>query len=262
MGHGYSMRAKADSSAEIYIYEDVGEGWFGGVSAKQFAEDLKALGKVGTIDLRINSYGGEVFDGLAIYRQLVDHPARIVAHIDGVAASIASVIAMAADEIRIAEAGFVMIHPAQGGVLGSAGDMRYMAELLDKITGSITEVYVGRTKSTAEQIAAWIEADTWFTADEALDAGFADVIDVNMLLAAHADADAHRAKFGETMRNATANRQSMRPAAQELTRLQEAADLIARPSPDLGPNHRAAAAAVAKMSARLTLSGNKATQTA
>src|ERR1044072_9600498 len=101
MGAGFSIKAKGNSEAEILIYEDVGEGWFGGVTAKQFAEDLKALGKVDTINLRINSAGGDVFDGLAIYRRLVDHPARVITHIDGLAASIASVIAMSGNEIRI-----------------------------------------------------------------------------------------------------------------------------------------------------------------
>jgi len=253
MGNGYSIRAKGSGAGEIYIYEDVGEGWFGGVSARQFADDLKALGPITTLDCRINSYGGEVFDGLAIYRQLVEHPARVVMHIDGVAASIASVIAMAGDEIRIAEAGFMMIHPAQGGVLGSAKDMRDMAELLDKITSSIANVYERRTSSTAEQIAAWIAADTWFTAADALAAGFVDAIDENMLLAARADIDAHRARFGEDQRAAAANRQNLRPASQEVARLRDAAALLVPKIPSPGPKHQAAAEMVARMGAKLTL---------
>lgn len=123
MGQGYRISAKANE-ADVLIYEDVGDSWFGGVSAKQFADDLKALGKVDTINLRLNSAGGDVFDGLAIYRQLVDHPARVITHIDGIAASIASVIAMAGTEIRIAEAGFLMIHDAWGMQMGNADDMR------------------------------------------------------------------------------------------------------------------------------------------
>src|SRR5262245_27525916 len=111
------MKARAEE-AEVYIYEDVGSGWFGGVSAKQFADDLRALGQVQTINVHINSAGGEVFDGVAIYHTLVQHPARVVSHVDGLAASIASVIAMAGDEIRITEAGMFMIHNARGGVVG------------------------------------------------------------------------------------------------------------------------------------------------
>jgi ATP-dependent Clp protease protease subunit len=195
MGAGYSIRAKADA-AEIYIYEDVGAGWFGGVSAKDFAADLKALGSVSQIALRINSYGGEVFDGLAIYRQLAEHPAHITSHIDGIAASIASVIAMAGDTIEIAEAGFMMIHPAQGGCMGCADDMRQMADLLDTITASIADVYVARTGQTASDVLTMMEAETWLTAQDCVDKGFANSIVPNMRLAAHGEISEHH-KFGK-----------------------------------------------------------------
>lgn len=192
MGAGYSIKAKGNASAEIYIYEDVGEGWFGGVSAKQFAMDLKGLGSVQTIDVRINSGGGDVFDGLAIYRQLVDHPARVVAHIDGLAASIASVIAMAGDEIRISQAGFVMIHDAWGLAVGNAGDMRQMADVLETTSGSITDVYVARTRQDRGDIRNWMEAETWFTGAEAVDNGFADSMDENLKVAARFDPGKHK----------------------------------------------------------------------
>lgn len=186
MGQGYRISAKANE-ADVLIYEDVGDSWFGGVSAKQFADDLKALGKVDTINLRLNSAGGDVFDGLAIYRQLVDHPARVITHIDGIAASIASVIAMAGTEIRIAEAGFLMIHDAWGMQMGNADDMRRMADLLHTTTGSIADVYKARTPNTPAQIKAWMAAETWFTAAEAIDNGFASVIAPNMRVAARVE---------------------------------------------------------------------------
>lgn len=192
MGAGYSMKARAEE-ADIYIYEDVGSGWFGGVSAKQFAADLKALGAVTTINLHLNSYGGEVFEGLAIYRQLADHSARIVAHIDGIAASIASVIAMAADEILITESGFIMIHDASGGVFGRAEDMRKVADLLDTITGTISDLYVGRTGMAAPAVRQLMAAETWMTAAEAVANGFADSIVENLRVAAHSgDLSKHR----------------------------------------------------------------------
>lgn len=172
MGLGYRINAKATDRAEILIYEDVGEGWFGGVSAKQFAADMKALGDVKTIDVRINSYGGDVFDGLAIYRQLADHKARVVVHIDGVAASIASVIAMAGDEINIAAPAFLMIHNAWGMALGSPEDMRSVADRLEAVSGAIADVYVSRTGKGAADIKSWMDEEKWFTADEAFDAGF------------------------------------------------------------------------------------------
>jgi ATP-dependent Clp protease, protease subunit len=186
MGAGYSVKARGNASAEIYIYEDVGESWFGGVTAKQFATDLKDLGAVQNIDVRINSAGGDVFDGLAIYRLLVDHPARVVAFVDGMAASIASVIAMAADEIRINAAGFIMVHDAWGVSIGNAAEMRQMADLLETTSGSITDVYVARTKNARTQVRAWMEDETWFTGAEAVEAGFAGVLD-ELKVAAHVD---------------------------------------------------------------------------
>ncbi|WP_337186589.1 head maturation protease, ClpP-related [Phenylobacterium sp.] len=186
MGAGYSMTAKGEE-AEVFIYEDVGAGWLGGVSAKQFAADLKALGSVNTINLRINSYGGEVFDGVAIYTQLKNHPARVVAHIDGVAASIASVIAMAGDEIRMAEAGFLMIHNASGVVFGEAKDMRKVADLLDTVTATIADVYHARTGQDLDAIRSYMDDETWFTAAEAHELLFVDAIEENLRVAASGD---------------------------------------------------------------------------
>jgi ATP-dependent Clp protease protease subunit len=187
MGAGYSMKARAEE-AEVFIYEDIGESWFGGVSAKQFTTDLKALGVgVKTINLHLNCYGGEVFDAVAIYRQLVDHPARVVTHIDGVAASSGATIAMAGDEIRITEAGFLMIHNASGGMFGEAKEMRQLADLLDTISATIGDVYAGRTGNTAEQIAAWMGATTWMTAAEAVERKFADQVVENLRVAASGD---------------------------------------------------------------------------
>jgi len=186
MGAGYSMKARADE-AEVYIYEDIGSGWFGGVSAKQFADDLRALGSVQTINLHINSYGGEVFDGVAIYRTLVDHPARVVTHIDGVAASSAATVAMAGDEIRITEAGFLMIHNASGGVWGEARDMRQMADLLDTISSTIADVYAARSGQSHQQVTTWMAAETWMTAAETVERGFAHMVVENLRLAASAD---------------------------------------------------------------------------
>jgi ATP-dependent protease ClpP protease subunit len=192
MGSGYSIRAKANNEAEVFLYEDIGQGWFGGVSAKQFADDLKAVGKVNTIHVRINSYGGDVFDGLAIYRQLIDNSAKVVAHIDGVAASIASIIAMAGEEIYISEAGQLMIHNAWGVVMGSSDDMRRMADQLDATSGALADVYVARTKNDIAKVKLWMAEETWFIGKEAVDAGFADTVAENMRIAAHADASKHR----------------------------------------------------------------------
>jgi ATP-dependent Clp protease protease subunit len=185
MGAGYSIKARG-KSADIFIYEDVGQGWFGGVSAKDFAADLKKLGDVDTINLHLNSPGGDVFDGIAIYRLLVDHKARIVVHIDGLAASIASVIAMAGDEISISEAGFVMIHNASGLAFGDANEMRRLANLLETINGTIADVYHSRTGKERDELLALMEAETWMTATEAVEMGFATKLVENMRVAAKA----------------------------------------------------------------------------
>jgi ATP-dependent Clp protease protease subunit len=187
MGAGFSIYAKdSGKRAEIYIYEDVGEGWFGGFTAKQFSSELTALGKSLTqIDLHINSYGGDVFDGLAIYNLLVQHPARVHSHVDGVAASIASVITMAGDEVHVAENAQLMIHNAWGIAMGDAEAMRKRADLLDSVTGKIADVYVARTKMSSKDVRAMMAEETWLTAEDALAKGFADSITENMRIAAY-----------------------------------------------------------------------------
>lgn len=181
---GYRVLARGDR-AEVYLYGVIGQDWFGeGITAKQFADDLKKLKDVKTIDLRINSEGGDVFAGKAMYTLLVEHKARVVTHIDGLAASAASYIAMAGDEIRIAEGAFIMIHGAWTVAVGNAQDMRRTADLLETVNGTIRDVYVARTKREAKQVDDWMEAETWFTAREALDNGFADKIVENLRVAA------------------------------------------------------------------------------
>jgi ATP-dependent Clp protease protease subunit len=184
MGAGYRINARAAAGAEIYIYEEVGQSWDGGVTAKQVADDLKAIGRVSRIDLRINSLGGDVSEGLAIYRLLVENGARIVAHVDGWAASIASVIAMAGAEINIAESGAMMIHDAWGIAVGNAADFRRRADLLDQMSEAIADVYVARTGHSASDVRAWMRAETWFRGQEAVDRRFADTVMENFRAAA------------------------------------------------------------------------------
>jgi ATP-dependent Clp protease, protease subunit len=183
MGAGYRMAARAKGEAEVLIYEDVG-GWFGGVTAKDFYADLRALGSVETLNVRINSMGGEVFEGLAIYRHLAEHKATKIVHVDGIAASIASIIAMAGSEIRVAEAGRMMIHDAAGLAWGTAAAVREIADRLESITGSLTDIYVARTGIAREKLRTWMEAETWFTAQEAVNAGLATHVAENIRVAA------------------------------------------------------------------------------
>lgn len=189
-----SFKNKGKSSAEILIYEDIGESWFGGISAKTFAEKLRGLGNVDTIDVRISSYGGDVFDGLAIYRNLVEHKARVVTHVDGVAASIASVIAMAGSEIHIGASAQIMIHDAWAMAMGNAADMRDMANLLDTTSGAIADVYVARTGRGRDEIRDLMLAETWMIGAEAVEAKFATTVAENLKVAAKFDPTKHKFK--------------------------------------------------------------------
>lgn len=182
---GYRVVNRGSDRAEIYLYGIIGADWFGdGVTAKKFADDLKALGSVKTIDLRINSEGGSVFDGKAMYSLLVEHKAKIITHIDGLAASAASFIAMAGDEIEIAEGGFVMIHNAWMFAMGDARELRRTAELLDTVNGTILDVYAARTKGDKKEIARMMDDETWLTAADAVKHGFADKMVENLKVAA------------------------------------------------------------------------------
>lgn len=172
--------AQAESkSAEIYLYDVLGEDLFGGVSAKDFAERIDALGPLDTITVRINSPGGSVFDGNAIYNTLKRNAARKVIEIEGVAASAASYVAMIGDEINIAENAFMMIHQAQGFAVGPESEMRRMADILDKMDESISAIYAKRTGRKPETMMRMMVDETWFTAQEAYDAKFVDNIRPN-----------------------------------------------------------------------------------
>lgn len=183
---GYKMAKKGGDRAEIYLYGMIGTDWFGdGVSAKKFADDLKALGKgIKNIDLRINSEGGDVFAGKTMYTLLQAHEAKIFVHVDGLAASAASFVAMAGDEIAIAEGAFMMIHNAWTWAVGGADDLRESAKLLDAINGTLVDVYTARTKNTAADVKKWMDAETWMTGKECLERGFATEVVENKKVAA------------------------------------------------------------------------------
>ena len=174
MNRGYSVKAKANKQADIYIYEEIGDGWYGGVSARQFAKDLRDLGDLDQINLKINSPGGNVFDGNAIYNLLKQHKARVIVSIDGLAASIASVVAMAGDEITIAENALMMVHNAWGFAIGNAKELREVADTLDKVNDTIVATYLNRTRKEEAEIRRLMDAETWMSATEAIEHGFAD----------------------------------------------------------------------------------------
>jgi ATP-dependent protease ClpP protease subunit len=167
----YQMTNAAQAS-DVRIYDVIGM-W--GVTSEQFVSDLAKITSP-VINLHLNTPGGQIMAATAIHNALKDHPAKVVVHIDGMAASAGAFIAMAGDEIRIAPNGYMMIHNAQGEGMGYADDLRKQADLLDKMTGNIAEMYAKRTgKPKAEWLAAMAD-ETWYTAQEAVDAKLADSI--------------------------------------------------------------------------------------
>ena len=183
MNKWYSIENKADNSVEISIYDEIGDF---GTSAKEFIEEVKSVGD-GDITLRINSVGGSVFDGLAIYNTLRSHSGFVNIKIEGLAASISTVIAMAGDSIEMSENGFFMIHNPFGKSAGEAGDMRKTADLLDKIKDEIMEIYSKRTNLTFGELSDMMDKETWLSSQEAMDMGFVDKITEPMKIAASFD---------------------------------------------------------------------------
>ncbi|EMJ6503070.1 ClpP-like prohead protease/major capsid protein fusion protein [Klebsiella pneumoniae] len=169
----FRMQARADNEAEIYIYDEIG---YWGVTARQFVNDLKALGDITHINLHINSPGGDVFDGIAIFNALKHHGAAITVHIDGLAASMASVIAMVGNPVIMPENTMMMIHKPWGFAGGDANDMRDYAELLDKVESVLIPAYAAKTGKSSDEIAAMLEDETWMDGSECVELGFADQV--------------------------------------------------------------------------------------
>lgn len=170
--------AVAGSTATIRLYDpiDAWGGWWG-MSAAELADTIDKLPtEVTEIRLLINSPGGDVFDGIAMSNILAAHPARIVAVVQGIAASAASFIATSADELIMNPGSMLMIHDASGGVWGWADDMRQMAILLDQISDNIANMYARKADGTAAEWRTKMLAETWYTAEEAVTAGLADSV--------------------------------------------------------------------------------------
>lgn len=182
----YDIKNASGTTAIVYLYDMIGEDWYGdGISAKSFVDEISTV-TAPVIELHINSEGGEVFDGLAIYQSLKQHPATVNVVIDSLAASAASFVAMAGDDVRIARNARVMIHDAAvGGAYGAgnakdlrefAGEVVKMADLLDDMSANIADIYAQRAGGTVQSWRDLMLAETWFSAQAAVDAGLADGI--------------------------------------------------------------------------------------
>jgi len=168
----YRIENATSKEATVYLYDEIG--WFG-IEAEKFVKDLNNI-KAETIHLRVNSPGGSVFDGTTIYNAVKQHKSKVIAHVDGLAASIVSVIIMGADEVQMAENAFVMIHEPWSIVMGNAEGMRHEADLLDKVRDTIAKTYMNKSGKDRDEINAMMNAETWLNAQEALEAGFIDSI--------------------------------------------------------------------------------------
>jgi ATP-dependent Clp endopeptidase proteolytic subunit ClpP len=165
----------AGDPATVQIFDQIGEDWYGGsgLSAKQFSDVLNEIGN-GPLLVEINSPGGNVWDGLSIYNQLRGRKAPVTTRVVGIAASIASIIALAGDRVEMADAALMMIHDPSGMASGTSEDMRKMAEALDQHAQVLVGVYAKKTGRSPESIRAAMKAETWFTTAEALAFGLVD----------------------------------------------------------------------------------------
>ncbi len=164
--------ARSGTTAELAIYDEIG---FFGTNAADFRDEIRAL-DVERITLRLNSPGGDVFDGIAIYNLLKAHPASIDVVVDGIAASAASFIAMAGDTVKMSRHSMMMIHEAWGFAMGPAADMRKAADMLERLTGEIASMYAERSNTPKATWLARMADETWYRDQEAVDAGLADEV--------------------------------------------------------------------------------------
>ena len=181
----YSIKNIAKSqTTEVMIYDEIGNF---GVDAKSFINEIKQIPNDTSVLLRINSPGGSVIDGLAIYDAISRMPQKVTARIEGIAASMASVIALAADEVIMSENSLYMIHNVWGGEVGDSDDLRKAADLMDKMGERLINIYVSKTGQTEEQIRSWMDEETWFNSLEAQEAGFINLVEEPIKMAAMFD---------------------------------------------------------------------------
>ena len=179
----YNIKNKAGETADIYIFDEIGTY---GVTAQEFINDIKEL-KGLPINLRINSLGGDVFAGMAMYNVIKRRKAKTTVYIEGIAARIATIIALGADEVVMAENSLFMIHNAWGGTMGEAKDMRKTADTLDKISSELTDIYRKKTGLSYDALQEMMDEETWLNANEAYELGFVDTISDSIKVAAKYD---------------------------------------------------------------------------
>ena len=169
----WSLRAEAGAPAHLYLYDTIG---WPGIDAQAVVEELRAI-HTRPVTVHLNSPGGDVWAGLALYNTLRQHGAPVDVRVEGYAASIASIIAMSGSTLRMAMASMLMLHEPHALVIGTAHDMRAMASLLEQTAGVMADVYAARRVLDRDKIRAWMHKETWWSAREAVAAGLIDAVD-------------------------------------------------------------------------------------
>ena len=180
----YNISGKsADSIVDVYIFDEIGSY---GVNAQSFIEEIKSYTKK-PMNIHINCVGGDVFDGMAIYNIIKKRTAETTVYIEGIAASMGSVIALAADNVVMAENSLFMIHNAWGGAMGESKELKKTANLLEKISNEIADIYIKKTNLPYDKVKEMMDEETWLNAEEALELGFIDSISDAIKVAAKYD---------------------------------------------------------------------------
>ncbi len=200
---------KSDGVVDIYIFDEIGAY---GLNAQSFIDEIKPY-KNSPLNIHINCVGGDVFDGMAIYNIIKKRTAKTTAYIEGIAASMGSVIALAADNVVMAENSLFMIHNAWGGAMGEAKEMKKTAKLLDKISGEIADIYVKKTKLPYNKVEEMMDEETWLNAEEAYELGFVDSISDAIKVAAKYDVS----KFKNITNEEISNKLSVNLKSKKMT---------------------------------------------
>lgn len=233
----YNLKAAADKTPVLSIFDDIGAY---GVSAKSFLNDLRTV-TTDEVDVEINSPGGDVFAGLAIYNGLRASGKKINVKVLGLAASAASLVAMAGDTIEMPENAFMMIHNPWGFAMGGADEMRNTADVLDKIGTGLVSTYAKRTGKTDQEITALLDAETWMTAQEAVDAGFATSVTPALAVKASYSED----RLPENVRLAFKAQAPTTDASAPAEALGEILEAVGAPAPVFGETLASQAQAIA-----------------
>ena len=180
----YNIQSQASAeSVDVYLFNEIGM-W--GVTAQDFIKDIKEY-KGQPMDLHVNCVGGDVFDGMAIYNVLKKRTQKTTVYVEGIAASMGGIIALAGDEVIMSENSLYMIHNAWGGTMGEASDMRKYANILEKLSNESADIYSKKTGLPIEQVKDMMNEETWMNAEEALGFGFIDSISDAVKVAAKVD---------------------------------------------------------------------------